>query len=83
MIQTTNLTKTFGAFTAVDHLNLKILPGETYGFLGPNGAGKTTTLMMILGILKPTEGEVHVLGEPVSSRSFSIKRHLGVVAEYQ
>jgi len=83
MIQTTNLTKTFGPFMAVDHLNLEIYPGETYGFLGPNGAGKTTTLMMILGILKPTEGEVHVLGEPVSSRSFSIKRHLGVVAEYQ
>ena len=83
MIQTTNLTKTFGPFMAVDHLNLKILPGETYGFLGPNGAGKTTTLLMILGILKPTEGEVHVFGEPVSSGSFSIKRRLGVVAEYQ
>lgn len=83
MIQTTNLTKTFGAFTAVDHLNLKIYPGETYGFLGPNGAGKTTTLLMILGILKPTEGEVHVFKEPVSSGSFSIKRRLGVVAEYQ
>lgn len=83
MIQTTNLTKTFGAFTAVDHLNLKIYPGETYGFLGPNGAGKTTTLLMVLGILKPTEGEIHVLGERISSRSFSIKRRLGVVAEYQ
>ncbi len=83
MIITENLTKKFGAFTAVDKLNLKINDGESYGFLGPNGAGKTTTLLMLLGIIQPTSGTVVIKDEPIQSDSFQIKRKIGVVAEYQ
>lgn len=83
MIETRNLTKKFGKFKAVDKLNLTIAPGESYGFLGPNGAGKTTTLLMLLGILQPTSGEVLINGERVRSDSFALKRNIGVVAEYQ
>ncbi|MBN2044348.1 MAG: ABC transporter ATP-binding protein [Anaerolineales bacterium] len=83
MIVTSDLTKKFGAFKAVDGLNLRIAQGESYGFLGPNGAGKTTTLSMLLGILTPTSGMVFIQGEQVRSDSFSLKRKIGVVAEYQ
>jgi ABC-2 type transport system ATP-binding protein len=61
MIQLEHLTKRFGAFTAVDDLNLNIAEGEIFGFLGPNGAGKTTTIRIMMGLLKPTTGRV-VLG---------------------
>jgi ABC-2 type transport system ATP-binding protein len=77
------LTKKYGRFTAVDKLNLTIESGESYGFLGPNGAGKTTTLLMLLGILLPTSGEVKIKGDPVRSDSFALKKNIGVVAEYQ
>lgn len=83
MINTQNLKKKFGSFTAVEDISLNIEPGEIYGFLGPNGAGKTTTIMMILGILKPTSGEVRIFGEKIDQQPFMIKRRIGVVAEYQ
>jgi len=62
-IRTINLTKKFGDFVAVDNLNLIINKGEIFGLLGPNGAGKSTTIKMIIGLLKPTYGEIFVLGE--------------------
>ena len=62
VIQTTALTKAYGAIRAVDDLALNVRRGEVYGFLGPNGAGKTTTLRMLLGLIQPTSGEVRVLG---------------------
>lgn len=83
MIQTRDLTKVYGSNTAVDHLNLTIESGETYGFLGPNGAGKTTTLMMMLGVIKPTAGEVRIFGQRLKDDPFQIKRRLGVVTETQ
>lgn len=83
MIKTTHLRKQFGSFVAVEDISLNIKSGETYGFLGPNGAGKTTTIMMILGILKPTKGEVKIFGEKINEHPFRIKKRLGVVAEYQ
>ena len=83
MIETKNLKKQFGDFTAVEDISIQINPGEIYGFLGPNGAGKTTTLMMILGIYKPTAGEVRIFGNKLEEKPFEIKRRLGVVAEYQ
>jgi ABC-type multidrug transport system ATPase subunit len=83
MIQTFNLSKSFGSFTAVDGVNLEIQPGEIYGFLGPNGAGKTTILMMILGVLKPSKGTVQILGQPLERDPFGIKRRIGVVVEAQ
>ena len=58
-----NVTKTFGAHTAVDALNLTVPTGSVYGFIGPNGSGKTTTLRMVMRILHPDCGEIEVLGE--------------------
>ena len=57
MIETKNLTKTYKAFTAVDHVSLHIKKDSIYGFLGPNGAGKSTTMKMLLGLTAPTDGE--------------------------
>jgi ABC-type multidrug transport system ATPase subunit len=63
VIETTALTKRYGeAIVAVDALDLRVRPGEVYGFLGPNGAGKTTTLRMLLGLVRPTSGDATVLG---------------------
>ncbi|MDI6690588.1 MAG: ATP-binding cassette domain-containing protein [Candidatus Bathyarchaeota archaeon] len=60
IIRMVNLTKKFGEFTAVDHLNLEVEEGEILGLLGPNGAGKTTTLLMLTTVIKPTEGTAFV-----------------------
>lgn len=60
IIRIVNLTKKFGAFTAVDHLNLEVEEGEILGLLGPNGAGKTTTLLMLTTVIKPTDGTAFV-----------------------
>jgi len=57
-LQTENLTKRFGARTAVDRLSLRVERGDIYGFLGPNGAGKSTTLRMLLGLVRPTSGVI-------------------------
>jgi ABC-2 type transport system ATP-binding protein len=66
-VETTELCKRYGRFTAVDGLDLKVMKGEIYGLLGPNGAGKTTTIRMLCGLLKPTSGEALVLGRRVPS----------------
>lgn len=63
IIETQNLTKTYGDFTAVSHLNLHIRKGSVYGFLGPNGAGKSTTMKMFLGLTQPTDGSFHIDGK--------------------
>jgi ABC-2 type transport system ATP-binding protein len=63
-VVTRRLTKRFGTVTAVDSLDLTVRAGEVYGFLGPNGAGKTTTLRMLLGLVRPTSGEVRLFGLP-------------------
>ncbi len=65
IVQTEQLTKTFGQVTAVDNLSLKVPKGSVYGFLGPNGAGKTTTILMLLGITRPSSGSAEVLGQKV------------------
>jgi ABC-2 type transport system ATP-binding protein len=64
-VKTTQLTRRFGDFTAVDGLDFTVQRGEVYGFLGLNGAGKTTTIRMLLGMVRPTSGDVTLLGEPV------------------
>lgn len=81
MIEAINLTKKFGDFVAVNGINLKILPGEIYGFLGPNGAGKTTTIKMLTGILKPTFGKVKILGMDMDDHEVEIKRSIGIVPD--
>ena len=69
VVTTDGLTKTYGDFHAVDHLNLRVPRGGIYGFLGPNGAGKSTTMKLLLGLTRPTSGTMSVLGHPVSPRS--------------
>jgi ABC-type multidrug transport system ATPase subunit len=81
MIETKNLVKRYGAFTAVDNINVSIPPGEIYGFLGPNGAGKTSTIMMLLGITRPTSGEITLFGERYQPGRLDLRRRIGVVPE--
>lgn len=83
MIRTQNLLKKYNEFKAVDNLSLEVKEGEIYGFLGPNGAGKTTTILMLLGILKPTQGEVYLFGQNITRDFLSIKKKMGVVSEKQ
>jgi ABC-2 type transport system ATP-binding protein len=77
------LAKRYGAVDAVQHLDLSVRQGEIYGFLGPNGAGKTTTLLMLLGIERPTAGELSLFGQPSPPDPFRDKVRIGVVGEQQ
>jgi len=81
VIETQDLTKIYGEQVAVDHLNLKIHPGEVFGFLGPNGAGKTTTLLMLLGLSEPTSGKAMVSGFDPTREPLKVKRLVGYLAE--
>jgi ABC-2 type transport system ATP-binding protein len=77
-----SLTRTFdGGFTAVDHIDLAVEPGQFFGFLGPNGAGKSTTIKMLTGLLAPTAGTVSILGEDLVRNPVEVKRNIGVVPE--
>ena len=80
-IETTGLTRRFGEFTAVEDVNLHVDAGQFFGFLGPNGAGKSTTIKMLTGLLAPTSGIIHILGEDLQGNSAEVKRQIGVVPE--
>ncbi len=80
-IEARNLTKSYGKFTAVNGLNLKVFKGEFFGLLGPNGAGKTTTIRMLTGLTKPTNGEALIMGINIMKRPLEVKRIMGVVPE--
>jgi ABC-2 type transport system ATP-binding protein len=75
------LTRRFNEFTAVDHIDLAVEPGQFFGFLGPNGAGKSTTIKMLTGLLAPSSGSIQILGEDLFSNPVEVKRHIGVVPE--
>ncbi|MBW4038987.1 MAG: ABC transporter ATP-binding protein [Acidobacteria bacterium] len=75
------LTRTFDGFTAVDHIDLAVEPGQFFGFLGPNGAGKSTTIKMLTGLLAPSSGSIQILGQDLFSNPIDVKRHIGVVPE--
>ena len=81
MIELKGLTKKFGDFTAVDHLDLTIETGEFFGLLGPNGAGKTTTIGMLSTVLLPTEGEMFLDGAPLNRSADAEKRKLAVITQ--
>jgi ABC-2 type transport system ATP-binding protein len=81
MIRILDLTKRFGALTAVDHLNLEIGRGEIFGLVGPDGAGKTTTLRMLSGLMDPTSGEAWVAGENVQKNPRGVKDRIGYMAQ--
>ena len=64
VLEVTGLSKSYGRVQAVSDLSFSVEPGEVMGFLGPNGAGKTSTMRMILGLLKPDAGSIHLFGQP-------------------
>ena len=80
-IETRGLTKRFGDATVVNNLDLRVPAGSVFGFLGPNGSGKTTTIRMLLGLISPTAGEVHLLGEPIPAASASVLPRVGALVE--
>jgi ABC-2 type transport system ATP-binding protein len=80
-VQCSALTYRFGAHTAVDHVNLRIEPGETFGLLGPNGAGKTTTIRMLTTLLKPRSGTVTVFGTDAAAHPMRVRRIIGYVPQ--
>src|SRR5687767_14051096 len=81
MIETHDLVKRYGAFTAVDGVTLAVAPGQIHGFLGPNGAGKTTTIRMIAGLLKPTAGRISVNGHDLAAHPEKAKASLGFIPD--
>jgi ABC-2 type transport system ATP-binding protein len=79
VLETNDLTKSFGSHKAVDAVNIIAYEGEVFGFLGPNGAGKTTTLGMTLGLVHPTAGEVYLLGQRVTPNQVHVLREVGAL----
>lgn len=81
IIELKGLTKRYGRFTAVDHLDLSINKGEVFGLLGPNGAGKSTTILMMLGLTEPSSGTVTVCGLDPAADPVGVKRKVGYLPE--
>lgn len=79
IVKTNNLTKKFGKFTALDHVNLNVNEGEVYGFIGPNGAGKSTTIRLLLGMIKATEGGATIFGLDVWKDAVDIHKRIAYV----
>src|SRR5574341_1047461 len=80
-VEASRLTKRFGEFVAVDHIDLVTFQGEVFGFLGPNGAGKSTTIRMLCGLLPPTEGTATVLGVDVARDPEAVKARIGYMGQ--
>jgi ABC-2 type transport system ATP-binding protein len=80
-IRARELTRRFGAFTAVDAISFDVAPGEVFGFLGANGAGKTTAIRMLTGLLAPSSGQASVAGFDVAREAESIKRSIGYMSQ--
>jgi ABC-2 type transport system ATP-binding protein len=80
-VETNGLSKKYGSLTAVNKLNLKVTRGSIHGFLGPNGAGKTTTIKILVGLLKPDEGILSVLGKEVHGDQADARLGIGYMPE--
>jgi ABC-2 type transport system ATP-binding protein len=80
-VKVEKLTRTFGDFTAVDHIDIEVAKGEIFGFLGPNGAGKSTTIRMLCGLLLPSGGSGTVGGFDIVSQSEEIKQNIGYMSQ--
>ncbi|MFY0783235.1 ABC transporter ATP-binding protein [Peribacillus simplex] len=79
VLKTTDLTKKFGKFTALNGVNIEVNKGEVFGFIGPNGAGKSTTIRVLLGILKATDGEAKIFGKEVWKDAVEIHKRIAYV----
>ena len=80
-ISTQGLTRRFGELVAVEGVDLRVAPGQFFGFLGPNGAGKSTTIKMLTGLLAPSSGRIEILGLDLDKSPVEVKRQIGVVPE--
>jgi len=80
-IQVRDLTRTFGDFTAVDHITFDVRAGEVFGFLGANGAGKTTAMRMLTGLLQPSGGQAIVAGHDIARETEAVKRQIGYMSQ--
>lgn len=80
-VETKGLVKNFDKITAVDNIDITVPEGSIYGFLGPNGAGKTTTIKMLIGITKPTSGEIKIFGENVNFGSNKNRQNIGFLPD--
>ncbi len=80
-IEARGLTRRFGDFTAVDHVDFKIQPGEIFGFLGSNGCGKTTTMKMLTGLQTASEGQALLFGEPLDPDDMATRRRVGYMSQ--
>ena len=81
VVKATDLTKKYGAFTALDKLWIELRKGQILGFIGPNGAGKTTTIKILVGLAKPTAGEAYIAGCNCTTESKKIKRLVGYMPD--
>ncbi|SDW21507.1 ABC transporter ATP-binding protein [Paenibacillus sp. PDC88] len=81
VLEIEGLTKKFGDFVAVDHMNLKLREGEIFGFLGANGAGKSTTIHLISSLLRASKGEIRLLGKNIAKNSRFAKMNIGIVPQ--
>ena len=81
VIRVENLTRRFGEFVAVDHVNFEVGAGEVVGYLGPNGSGKTTTIRMLLGLLEPSDGSATVLGFDAFKQSEQVRARAGYMSQ--
>ncbi|MBN2116354.1 MAG: ABC transporter ATP-binding protein [Anaerolineales bacterium] len=81
VIRVENLTRRFGDFVAVDHVNFEVQAGEVVGYLGPNGSGKTTTIRMLLGLLEPSDGKATVLGFDAFRQSEEVRARAGYMSQ--
>lgn len=81
VLETSGLTKSYGGKAVVDRVALKVEHSSIYGFLGANGAGKSTTMKMLLGLVKPDQGNIHVLGKPFSRNRIPILKQVGALIE--
>ncbi|HLV10001.1 MAG TPA: ATP-binding cassette domain-containing protein, partial [Halanaerobiales bacterium] len=82
VIETRGLSKHYGLQKAVNRVNITVKSGEIYGFLGRNGAGKTTTICMLLGLVKPTEGEIVIFGKDFKNKRKEILKRIGSTIEF-
>ncbi|MBN1601808.1 MAG: ABC transporter ATP-binding protein [Chitinispirillaceae bacterium] len=81
VIETTNLSKRFGKFTAVNSISFSVQRGEIFGFLGANGAGKTTAIRMLCGLLIPSGGSGRVAGYDISTHASKLRSHIGYMSQ--
>jgi ABC-type multidrug transport system ATPase subunit len=81
LLSARNLVKDYGSFRAVHDVSFDVYPGDVLGFLGPNGAGKSTTLRMLLSLIRPTQGEIHIFGKDLLTHRTSILSKIGCIIE--